>query len=94
MNTNQWKYYCQLEQMSEYPRPHYIRPTLDEWIDRILQFLIATSQEVYEPKIWCTQDRFGEIWWHVYQARTDEVIHFSSEQEVLAWLDECSSFRY
>jgi hypothetical protein len=41
-----------------------------------------------EPKIWQGRDRFGKLYWRVYDPSRDRSITFTSEQEVREWLDQ------
>lgn len=41
-----------------------------------------------EPQIWQKCDRFGQIYWQVYDPIRDRWFRFSSEQELRQWLEE------
>lgn len=41
-----------------------------------------------EPRVWQKRDRFGQIYWQVYDPIRDRSARFSSEQEVRQWLEE------
>ncbi|MBI4779801.1 MAG: hypothetical protein HY785_00610 [Oscillatoriophycideae cyanobacterium NC_groundwater_1537_Pr4_S-0.65um_50_18] len=41
-----------------------------------------------EPRIWQKRDRFGEVYWHVYDPIRDRHFRFTTEQEVRQWLEQ------
>ena len=53
-------------------------------IDRIGRYL---SQNRVEPHIIQKGDRFGNIYWRVYDPISNSHCSFNSEQEVRSWLD-------
>ena len=46
-----------------------------------------------EPRIWQERDRFGNVWWYVYDPISRRSIQFPSEQEVRRWLEKRFSNR-
>jgi hypothetical protein len=53
-------------------------------IERIGQYLAKSR---VEPRIKQKCDRFGNIYWRVYDPISDSHCSFHSEQEVRSWLD-------
>ncbi len=41
-----------------------------------------------EPHVWQRRDRFGQIYWQVYDPIRDRTLTFDSEEEVRYWLDQ------
>lgn len=41
-----------------------------------------------ESRIWQGRDRFGKLYWHIYDPSGDRSITFTSEQEIRKWLDQ------
>jgi hypothetical protein len=41
-----------------------------------------------DPRIWQRRDRFGRVYWQVYDPIRDRTIIFNSEEEVRYWLDQ------
>ena len=41
-----------------------------------------------ELRIWQERDRFGNIWWYVYDPISRRSIQFPSEQELRRWLEK------
>lgn len=56
--------------------------------EHLQYLLVSMAPNGYEPRIWCTQNRYGEIWWHVYNPINGQTVHLASEDEVRMWLDQ------
>lgn len=41
-----------------------------------------------ESRIWQRRDRFGKLYWRIYDPSSDRSITFTSEQEIRKWLDQ------
>jgi hypothetical protein len=41
-----------------------------------------------EPRVWRRSDRFGKVYWQVYDPLHDCTIRFDDEQNMLMWLDD------
>ncbi len=41
-----------------------------------------------EPRVWQRRDSQGQIWWYVYDPKTERYACLSSQAEVLQWLEE------
>ncbi len=65
--------------------------TLRSTLSRIWNALFTSVSD--EPRIWQKRDRFGNVWWYVYDPISHRSIQFSSEQEVRRWLEKRFSNR-
>lgn len=61
---------------------------LAEKLARLSQNIIRFLTKGSEPKIWQTQTRDGEYFWHIYDPKTGKTEDFISEQEVRTWIDQ------
>ena len=53
-----------------------------------LQYFWRYFSQRQEPKIWQKRDRYGNLYWVVYDPTTGHSSCFSSEQEVRVWLEQ------
>jgi len=49
---------------------------------------VVSTPSSNEPRIWQECDRFGNIWWYVYDPISRRSIQLPSEQEVRRWLEK------
>lgn len=49
---------------------------------------VVSIPSINEPHIWQKRDRFGNIWWYVYDPMSSRSIQLASEQEVRQWLEQ------
>jgi hypothetical protein len=70
------------------PSPKVRRFTSINWWDDLWNALTGRFIPSPEPKAFQMRDRFGKIWWYVYNPATGESQCFHSEDEVLHWLDQ------
>jgi hypothetical protein len=59
-----------------------LQSTLSLIWDKVLSFLSD------EPKVWQERDRFGNLYWRIYDPISDRSATLASEQEVREWLDQ------
>lgn len=57
-------------------------------ISKIGQQLFIALTKKPEPKIWQKKDHSGNLYWRVYDPKTDRSAMLSSEAEVRSWLEE------
>lgn len=57
------------------------------WLDKLWELIVNAITTGSEPVIREVYDRNGFLSWHVYDPITSESLHFSSETEVVAWLE-------
>lgn len=62
--------------------------TLLSVLKDIGRYLLSALTKESGLRIWLSQDRFGNIWWNVYDPKTGESVQRDSEQEILIWLEE------
>lgn len=55
---------------------------------KISQRLIRFLASNHEPQIWLKKDRYGNVFWHVYDPASGASAHLSSEAEVRMWLEQ------
>jgi len=61
-----------------------------------MEFAGGSSGDFLEQaqlRIWQTTDRYGHLWWNIYDPITRQSIQLPSEQEVRIWIDESYSRR-
>jgi hypothetical protein len=56
-------------------------------IGNLCKTAMAALTKESEIEIWQKQDRNGHIHWHVYDPQMGKSISFTSELEMLSWLD-------
>jgi hypothetical protein len=56
-------------------------------IGNLCKTTIAILTKEPEIEIWQKQDRYGHMHWHVYDPQMSKSISFTSELEMLSWLD-------
>jgi hypothetical protein len=98
-NASKWKVDCNPELISPEQdgllgrSDRSIRkvPSILALIKKLLKnaFLTITSEP--ELRIWQKQDRHGRIHWYAYDPLTNKSISFTSELEMLSWLEDFHS---
>lgn len=58
-------------------------------LNTILQRLMKVFLGGNELRVWQTDDRYGNNWWHAYDPLTDRYTCVESEEEMLAWIEKC-----
>jgi hypothetical protein len=84
--------YQPLEPISLVPTQTTIRKSLRLSIQKLWQSFclrvynyLASAQEL---KVWQTRDRKGNVWWSAYNPRTQQSIHYLSEDEMRIWIEQ------
>lgn len=54
---------------------------------KMLNFARNLAIKSHEPQIKPKRNRYGNLYWQVYDYRTNKFYEFGSEQEVRVWLD-------
>lgn len=60
---------------------------LSQWLHQLGQTLKRCFGVSSELKVWCTCDRAGHVWWHVYDPCTERFLRFDSEANARIWID-------
>lgn len=71
---------------------HRVFSILTIWLNRIgdlfVNLFVSSLEQSEEIRIWQRVDRHGQIWWHAYNPRTEQLSVFESESEVRVWLEQ------
>lgn len=44
-----------------------------------------------QPRIWSSQNQYGEIWWHIDHPDHGQTVHLASIAELQMWLEQYSN---
>jgi hypothetical protein len=85
-----WMIYKELELIPDsVPQPKLTYPDDNPpWLRKIWQKFMDVVTPTYEPEVWQTTDRAGNIWWNVYNPITAQTLYMETEEEVMIWLDQ------
>ncbi|EAW36895.1 hypothetical protein [Lyngbya sp. PCC 8106] len=75
---------CSQHQHKSNKAERQISQTFSRFFQKIIRFLANNS----EPRIWQTKTRKGDLIWHIYDPKTGQSEHFSSEQDVRIWIEK------
>lgn len=75
---------------SQFQTDPKVRSTLAAWLSKLHKRFVVLLTESYEIQIWQRTDRNGQIWWYVYDPRTQRSSVFGSELEVRVWIERQS----
>ncbi|MDX2215617.1 MAG: hypothetical protein SFY66_20310 [Oculatellaceae cyanobacterium bins.114] len=93
MNTRadaraKWILYKELELIPDtWEEPKLSHVNLRNWLTQTWNLIIDWVAGNPEPKIWSTIDKTGAICWHIYDPVSHESACFSSESEVIDWME-------
>ncbi len=96
MKTINWSKlnFKDFEEPKDFPKQDSSRNTITKLRRNIVKKLNElgdrwTRLSTYaEPKIWERKDRYGNIYYRIYDPKSDRYIYFNSEEEVRWWLDK------
>jgi len=62
----------------------------NNWVINIFQKIKNSIERVNsnEPFVKQNRDRFGNLSWRIYDRRTNKSYTFTSEREVIAWIEQ------
>lgn len=93
MNTRadakaKWILYKELELIPEsYEEPRFKRINVWSWVKKAWTAIANAAIGNEDLRIWSVCDRTGTIVWYVHDPVTKHVSAFSSEAEVMAWIE-------
>jgi hypothetical protein len=95
--ANKWEEYCDLELIlaEQRDRPvskvQSILASIENLWQNAIAALPAALTKEPELKIWQKPYRYGHIHWHAYDPHTGKSVAFTSELEMLSWIDNLYS---
>jgi hypothetical protein len=64
-----------------------ISSSIQDWLKPVTKGLSDLFSSTDDPVISQQMDRSGSLVWHIYHPKTKTLVEFSSESEMLEWLD-------
>jgi hypothetical protein len=91
--AKQWKEYCDSELIPTEQSDCSLSKvqSILAPMQKLWQRAIAALMKEPELKIRRKLDRYGHIYWHVYDPYTGKSVSFVSELELLSWIDNLNS---
>lgn len=81
--------FCGCSQLNRSVRkPTSLVAKLSTFASNQWQYLWSYFNQRLEPRVWQKRDRYGNLYWVIYDPTTGYSSSFSSEKEVRVWLEQ------